>query len=139
MNQSERTTDPDYPLSPVPETARKSMWSMSFVLLGFTFFSATMWAGGSVGAAFDFSTTLWVLLIGNLLLGAYAAILGYIAARSGLNTALMSRYAFGEIGRKLSENRPRRFQKPNPASMYCQLPPRSIAKMIGAGGLRAAN
>ena len=79
MNQSERTTDPDYPLSPVPETARKSMWSMSFVLLGFTFFSATMWAGGSVGAAFDFSTTLWILLIGNLLLGAYAAILGYIA------------------------------------------------------------
>ena len=103
MNQSERTTDPDYPLSPVPETARKSMWSMSFVLLGFTFFSATMWAGGSVGAAFDFSTTLWVLLIGNLLLGAYAAILGYIAARSGLNTALMSRYAFGEIGSKLSD------------------------------------
>ena len=103
MNQSERTTDPDYPLSPVPETARKSMWSMSFVLLGFTFFSATMWAGGSVGAAFDFSTTLWILLIGNLLLGAYAAILGYIAARSGLNTALMSRYAFGEIGSKLSD------------------------------------
>ena len=35
--------------------------------------------------------------------------------------------------------RPRRFRKSNPAAMYCQLPPRSIAKMIGAGGLRAAN
>ncbi|MEH6491906.1 cytosine permease [Halopseudomonas sp.] len=93
----------DYPLSAVPETARKSLWSMGLVLLGFTFFTATMWAGGTVGTAFDFGTLLWVLLIGNLLLGAYAAVLGYIAARSGLNTALMSRYAFGELGSKLSD------------------------------------
>ncbi|MEH6566464.1 MAG: cytosine permease [Halopseudomonas sp.] len=93
----------DYPLSAVPESARKSLWSMGLVLLGFTFFTATMWAGGTVGTAFDFGTLLWVLLIGNLLLGVYAAVLGYIAARSGLNTALMSRYAFGEIGSKLSD------------------------------------
>ncbi len=93
----------DYPLSAVPETARKSLWSMGLVLLGFTFFTATMWAGGTVGTAFDFGTLMWVLLIGNLLLGVYAAVLGYIAARSGLNTALMSRYAFGEIGSKLSD------------------------------------
>ena len=76
---------------------------MGLVLLGFTFFTATMWAGGTVGTAFDFSTLLWVLLAGNLLLGIYAAILGYIAARSGMNTALMSRYAFGDMGSKLSD------------------------------------
>ena len=28
--------------------------------------------------------------------------------------------------------------RPNPVAMYIQLPPRSIAKMIGVGGLRAA-
>jgi len=76
---------------------------MGLVLLGFTFFTATMWAGGSVGVAFDFPTMLMVLAIGNLLLGTYAAILGYIAAKSGLNTALMSRFTFGEIGSKLSD------------------------------------
>ena len=103
MSEIQDSADQDYPLSPVPTHARKSMWSMSFVLLGFTFFSATMWAGGSVGAAFEFSTLLWILLIGNLLLGAYAAGLGFIAARSGLNTALMSRYAFGDVGSKLSD------------------------------------
>jgi len=82
---------------------RKSIWSMGFVLLGFTFFTATMWAGGSVGVAFDFSTMLLVLSVGNLLLGLYAAALGYIAAKTGLNTALMSRFTFGEIGSKLSD------------------------------------
>jgi cytosine permease len=76
---------------------------MGLVLLGFTFFTATMWAGGSIGVAFDFSTMIMVLLVGNLLLGTYAAILGYIAAKSGLNTALMSRFTFGEMGSKLSD------------------------------------
>ena len=76
---------------------------MGLVLLGFTFFTATMWAGGSIGVAFDFSTMLLVLAAGNLLLGTYAAILGYIAAKSGLNTALMSRFTFGELGSKLSD------------------------------------
>jgi cytosine permease len=95
--------DVDFPLTPVPMDQRKSVWSMGLVLLGFTFFTATMWAGGSIGVAFDFSTMLMVLIIGNLLLGTYAAILGYIAAKSGLNTALMSRFTFGEVGSKLSD------------------------------------
>ena len=43
------------------------------------------------------------------------------------------------VDRKLSENHPRGFRKPNPAALYSQLPPTSIAKMMGAGGLRAAN
>jgi cytosine permease len=93
----------DYPLSPVPMDQRKSVWSMGLILLGFTFFTATMWAGGSVGVAFDFSTMLLILAAGNLLLGTYAAVLGYIAAETGLNTALMSRFTFGEIGSKLSD------------------------------------
>ena len=93
----------DYPLSPVPMDQRRSIWSMGLVLLGFTFFTATMWAGGSIGVAVDFSTMLLVLAAGNLLLGTYAAILGYIAAKSGLNTALMSRFTFGELGSKLSD------------------------------------
>ena len=103
MNHSPTPEEQDYPLSAVPLSARKSLWSMGLVLLGFTFFTATMWAGGTVGTAFDFSSMLWVLAIGNLLLGLYAAGLGYIAAKSGLNTALMSRFAFGQIGSKLSD------------------------------------
>jgi len=96
MTTQTSAKEQDFPLTPVPMDQRKSVWSMGLVLLGFTFFTATMWAGGSIGVAFDFSTMLMVLLIGNLLLGTYAAILGYIAAKSGLNTALMSRFTFGE-------------------------------------------
>ncbi|KPP99367.1 cytosine permease [Marinobacter sp. HL-58] len=103
MTSQTTPQEQDYPLSPVPMDQRRSVWSMGLVLLGFTFFTATMWAGGSIGVAFDFSTMLLVLAAGNLLLGTYAAILGYIAARTGLNTALMSRFTFGELGSKLSD------------------------------------
>ncbi|WNL38589.1 cytosine permease [Halomonas sp. PAMB 3232] len=93
----------DYPLREVPASARKGLLSTSVVLLGFTFFTATMWAGGSLGQAFPIGQLLWVVLLGNLLLGAYAAALGYIACKSGLNAVLMGRFCFGEKGSKLSD------------------------------------
>jgi cytosine permease len=90
----------DFPLSEVPQEARKSLWSTSVVLLGFTFFTATMWGGGSLGVAFPFAELLWVVLIGNLLLGIYVAVLGLVAYRTGLNSVLLARFSFGDIGSK---------------------------------------
>ncbi|HHW63075.1 MAG TPA: cytosine permease [Rhodocyclaceae bacterium] len=95
--------DHDYPLSEVPAGARKGLLSTSILLFGFTFFTATMFAGGKMGMAFDFKTLIWASIVGNLLLGLYAAVLGYIACRSGLNSVLMGRFCFGERGSKLSD------------------------------------
>ncbi len=67
----------DYPLSEVPWDSRKGLLSTSVVLLGFTFFTATMWAGGSLGTAFELQELLWIILIGNILLGVYASALAY--------------------------------------------------------------
>ncbi|QTF09822.1 cytosine permease [Brenneria izadpanahii] len=94
----------DYPLSAVPLSARKGLLSTSLVLVSFTLFTATMFAGGKLASGFTFGELLWVVLIGNLLLGAYSAILAYIAYRSGLNTLLMGRFCFGEWGCKLADS-----------------------------------
>lgn len=93
----------DYPLSEVPWESRKGLWSTSIVLLGFTFFTATMWAGGSIGTAFSFNELILAIIVGNLLLGIYASALAYIACKSGLNSVLMGRFCFGEVGSKLSD------------------------------------
>ena len=98
MNQSN-----DYPLSAVPIDKRKGLWSMMSVLLGFTFFTSTMWAGGTLGKSFSFYELISIIFIGNLLLGTYAAGLGYIACKTGLNTVLLGRYCFGLNGSKLSD------------------------------------
>ncbi|WP_375184738.1 cytosine permease [Aquabacterium sp.] len=95
--------DQDYPLSEVPPGQRKGIVSTSIVLFGFTFFTATMFAGGKIGLAFDFKTMILAAVAGNFLLGLYAAVLGYIACRSGLNSVLMGRFCFGETGSKLSD------------------------------------
>lgn len=93
-------TDPDYPITPVPRHARRSMFSLLMVLLGFTFFVPTMLAGAQVGEAFSFGRFLGILVAGSLVLGIYVALLGTIGARTGLTTVLMSRYALGRVGAK---------------------------------------
>ncbi|AFZ30991.1 permease for cytosine/purines uracil thiamine allantoin [Gloeocapsa sp. PCC 7428] len=88
----------DYPLSAVPPEARKSLWSVAPLLIGFTLYSGTLFAGGRVGPAYRFTDLVGLILAGNLLLGIYAALLSYIAARSGLSTVLMARFSFGSVG-----------------------------------------
>ena len=91
------------PLTETPLSQRKGFFPIALVLFSFTFFTGTMFAGGKIGVAFEFTDILWIVAIGNLLLGAYAATLGFISARSGLNTVLMGRFCFGNWGSKLSD------------------------------------
>lgn len=95
--------DPDYPLSPVPIEARRSLLSMVAVLLGFTFFSPTMLAGAQLGAAFTVTGFLAVLAVGSLVLGLYVSAMGAIGARTGLTTVLLARYTLGIGGAKWAD------------------------------------
>lgn len=89
----------DFPLSPVPAAARKSMISLAPILAGFTLYSGTLFAGGLVGPSFRFWPDLvGIILLGNLILGVYAALLGFIAGETGLTTVLMARFSFGNVG-----------------------------------------
>ena len=94
--------DPDYPMTPVPPSARKSFWSLIVVLLGFTVFTPTMLAGATIGASFAFGPLLVVVGIGSALLGTYVAVMGYVGSRTRLTTVMMARYSFGTRGSKLA-------------------------------------
>jgi cytosine permease len=95
--------DPDYPLHPVPASQRRGFASLLVVLLGFTFFTPTMFAGAEIGASFPFGELLLVILVGSLLLGTYVAAIAYIGARTGLTTVLLSRYTLGRVGAKWAD------------------------------------
>lgn len=95
--------DPDYPLHPVPTHARRGLASLMVVLLGFTFFTPTMFAGAEIGAAFAFDELLTVIIVGSLLLGAYVGAIAFIGARTGLTTVLLSRYTLGRVGAKWAD------------------------------------
>lgn len=92
----------DYAHTPVPESARRGLVGMSAVMLGFTFFAASMWTGGTLGQGLQLWPDLFVVILGgNLILGVYGSLLGYAAAKTSLSTHILSRYAFGVFGSKL--------------------------------------
>ena len=72
--------------------------SMFMVMLGFTFFSASMWAGQKLAAGLDFRGFLLALLLGGLILAAYTGALGYIGGESGFSLDELARRSFGEKG-----------------------------------------
>lgn len=94
--------DLDYPVTPVPLSARKPFFSLAVVLLGFTIFTPTMLAGAALGTAFSFWKLMMVIAAGSAILGAYVAMMGYAGARTGLTTVVMARYSFGSRGSKLA-------------------------------------
>lgn len=98
MDDKNNTADFDYTKSAVPRNGRKSNLSVFMVMLGFTFFSASMWAGQNLANGLDFKGFILALLLGGLILGAYTGSLGFIGAESGLSLDLLARRSFGQKG-----------------------------------------
>lgn len=88
----------NFSLKPVPASERKGIIALTFVMLGLTFFSASMWTGGTLGTTLTYDDFFLAVLIGNLMLGVYTSFLGYIGAKTGLTTHILARYSFGIKG-----------------------------------------
>ena len=88
----------NFSLKPVPQSERKGAIALTFVMLGLTFFSASMWTGGTLGTALAYDDFWTAVIIGNLMLGVYTSALGYIGAKTGLTTHVLARYSFGIRG-----------------------------------------
>ena len=94
--------DDDYSMEAVPESARKGFRSMFFVMLGFTFFSASMSVGAKLGNGLDLNGFAAACVIGGVILSAYCGILAYIGSDTGMSMDLLCRRAFGKKGSYLS-------------------------------------
>ena len=90
--------DVDYSLEAVPSTARKGFWAMFVIMLGFTFFSASMSVGAKMANGLDLSGFIWAILIGGVILGAYTGVLAYIGSKTGLSLDLLAHRSFGTFG-----------------------------------------
>lgn len=98
MSKEQKVVDIDYTNERVPQNARKGFWPMFFIMLGFTFFSASMWTGVDLANGLTFSGFLGAVIIGGIILAAYTGVLGYIGCDSGFSFDLLARRAFGAKG-----------------------------------------
>ena len=95
---AEKKLDNDFSLTAVGKEGRRGLVPMMAIMLGFTFYTGTMLTGGRLGTSLTFTDLAAVLLIGDLILGIYTALLAYMGGKTGLSTHLLARYAFGEKG-----------------------------------------
>ena len=94
--------DTEFSLSAVPESERKSYFSLTIVWTGFVFVITSMMAGGGLSAGLDFKMILVAVLLGNVFLSVIAILVSIIASKTGLTFALMTRYSFGEKGSRIA-------------------------------------
>ena len=101
MSVENKKVDVDYTNEVVPSRARKGFLPMFAIMLGFTFFSASMWTGVDLANGLDLKGFMLAILIGGVILAAYTGALGYIGSATGLSYDLLSRRAFGKNGSKV--------------------------------------
>lgn len=93
-----KNTDLDFSFGAVTAGERRGLFPMFVIMLGFTFFSASMWTGGTLGVGLTGWEFLIAVLTGNLILGIFTGALAHIGAKTGLSTHLLAKYSFGEKG-----------------------------------------
>ena len=88
MSVENKNVDIDYTNESVPASARKGFGSMFVIMLGFTFFSASMWTGVDLANGLDLTGFVLSIVIGGIILAAYTGALGYIGCDTGLSFKL---------------------------------------------------
>ncbi|MGK4198266.1 cytosine permease [uncultured Fusobacterium sp.] len=101
--EKEMLEDSEYSLSKVPNDKKtQGIWAAMVVLVGFTFFTPSMTAGGNLGIGLNFREFFIAVIMGNAFLGVYCGVLAYIGQKTGLTLDLLGRHSFGNIGSYLS-------------------------------------
>lgn len=98
MNTKAKVVDADFTTSAVPAANRRSLMTMFMIMLGFTFFSASMWVGQQLAKGLDLSGFIGALILGGVILGAYTGALGFVGAKTGLSLDLLAQRSFGTKG-----------------------------------------
>lgn len=77
---------------------RQSFWQVLVVMVGFTFFTPSMTAGGNLGLGLTLSNFIIAVVLGNLFLSFYTGFLAHIGQTTGMNLDLLARKSFGDKG-----------------------------------------
>ncbi|MFW0783535.1 cytosine permease [Gordonia sp. CPCC 206044] len=86
---------------PVPQSHRRSVFSVSAVWFGFPMVLTSAIFGGTIVYGLGFWKGILSIVIGNLVLFAYVGSLSYLAGKTGKNFALSAAETFGRNGAKI--------------------------------------
>lgn len=91
--------DNDFSLSRIPEGAKQPLWQILMIRIGALCCVSQLLLGATLGYGMSFWDAFWATMLGSVLLQVVSWALGTAAAREGLSTSLLSRWAgLGKIG-----------------------------------------
>ena len=88
----------DYAREAVPEDKRRSFWSITVVWTGYVFLFTSMMTGGGLASGMTLGGIVTAALAGNVFLSLIVIAISYIACKTGLTFALITRHSFGMEG-----------------------------------------
>lgn len=89
----------DYALSRVPLSAKRPMWEILVIRIGSLACVSQLMLGAALGYGMSFWSAFGATMVGSVLLQVVSWAIGTAAAREGLSTSLLSRWAgFGKSG-----------------------------------------
>lgn len=97
-SMANKLPDDDFSFGVVPDSSRRSFWAVGFVMLGFTFFSASMSVGAKLGIGLDLNGFIAAVTIGGLILATFTGSLAYVGAKTGMGVDELARHSFGKYG-----------------------------------------
>lgn len=88
----------DYEREPVPVAKRKGWFVISLIWIAIGIDLSGIMLGMELGAGLSFRDALISVTIGSFILAIIGSLCAYVGARTGLSTAMINRYVFGEYG-----------------------------------------
>ena len=88
----------EYEHTPVPMVARRSMFSVTTVWIGFPMIITGAMTGSLLVLGMGFVDALYAMIVGNLIMFAYVGALGVLGTSRGMNFALIASIVFGRKG-----------------------------------------
>jgi len=88
----------EYEHKPVPMSARRSMFSVTTVWIGFPMIITGAMTGSLLVLGMGFADALYAMIIGNIIMFAYVGALGILGTSRGMNFALLASIVFGRKG-----------------------------------------
>ncbi|MGX7405013.1 cytosine permease [Aerococcus urinaehominis] len=77
---------------------KQGFWQIFMIMMGFTFFSPSMIAGGQLGLGLNLKDFVLAVCLGNLFLCLYTGLLGFIGQKTGMTLDGLAMKAFGARG-----------------------------------------
>ncbi|HTN97892.1 MAG TPA: cytosine permease [Nordella sp.] len=92
----------EYEHVPVPAKARRSLFSVTMVWIGFPMIITGAMTGSILVLGMGFADALKAMIIGNLIMFCYVGLLGLLGTEKGVNFALLASIVFGRKGYMLA-------------------------------------